>query len=105
MGLAVIWLSLARNKLQGIYKYHKLEAGERIAQKIVNGIVDETLGLETHPEIGKVEILLDHRRLEYRYVVYTNYKIIYSVDRKSSRIKIANIFDVRQNPNKINETK
>lgn len=104
MELKVFWLQFAEDKLDDIYKYYRIKAGERIAKKIVNGIVDTTIGLEKQPEIGQVEITLAHRNIEYRYLVYTDYKIVYRINSSSKRIEIANIFDTRQDPNKINDT-
>jgi mRNA-degrading endonuclease RelE of RelBE toxin-antitoxin system len=41
----------------------------------------------------------------YRYIVCGNYKIIYSVDIEEQLIKIADVFDTRQNPIKIKRNK
>ncbi len=104
MELRVFWLQLAEDKLDDIYRYYKIKAGKRTAKKIVIGIVDQTVGLAKQPEMGQVEIGLSHRKIEYRYLVYTNYKIVYWINLATSRIEIANIFDTRQDPNKMNET-
>jgi len=47
----------------------------------------------------------DHVANEYRYYVCYRYKIIYSIDSKSKFIKIADVFDCRQNPAKIRRNK
>ncbi len=104
MELKVFWLQLAEDKLDDIYRYYKIKAGKRIAKKIVNGIVDTTVGLGKQPEIGQVEISLAHRKIEYRYLIYTNYKIVYWINVPSIRVEIANIFDTRQEPTKIYDT-
>lgn len=104
MELEVFWLQLAEDKLDDIYRYHRIKAGEKVGKKIVNGVVDTTFGLGKQPEIGQVEISLAHRKVEYRYIVYTNYKIIYWINISAKRIEISNIFDTRQDPNKINDT-
>lgn len=41
----------------------------------------------------QIEELLIDRPNEYRYIVYKNYKIIYSIDYKLQLIKIADILD------------
>lgn len=41
----------------------------------------------------------------YRYLVCDNYKISYSVDVELKLIKIADVFDTRQNPVKMKRTK
>ena len=104
MELKVFWLQLAEDKLDDIYNYYKIKAGKKTAKKLVNGIVDQTIGLGKQPEIGQIEKTLAHRKIEYRYLVYTNYKIVYWVNLPSKRVEIANVFDTRQDPKKINET-
>ena len=49
----------------------------------------------------QIEELLIDREDDYRYIVCDNYKIIYSIDIELKLIKIANVFDTRQNPIKI----
>ena len=49
--------------------------------------------------MGPIEELLRHRKNEYRYIVDGNYKIIYWIDEHF--IKIASVFDSRQNPEKL----
>ncbi len=105
MELEVYWLQLAENKLEDIYSYYYSKAGKRIASKLINGIVDATIGLEKQPRIGQVEELLNDRKEDFRYLVYKNYKILYWVNIEKNRIEIANVFDTRQNPETIQETK
>ncbi|MDO7174099.1 hypothetical protein [Mariniflexile sp. AS56] len=57
------------------------------------------------PLIGQEEELLKHRETQYRYLVFRNYKLIYSVDNQNGFIKIADVFDTRQNPPKLKRTK
>lgn len=105
MELEVYWLELAENKLEDIYCYYSVKANERVAKKLINGIVDSTISLEKQPEIGQIEINLTHRKQEFRYLVFKNYKIVYWVNLDFNRIEIANVFDTRQEPQKLNETK
>ena len=104
MDLAVYWTQFAENKLDDIYNYYKTKASVLIARKLVNGIVDKTIGLNKSPFIGQKEELLENRLQDFRYLVFKNYKIIYWIDRKKNRIEIANVFDCRQNPIKMDET-
>ena len=105
MELEVYWLELAESKLEDIFSYYSVKACKRVALKLINGIVDTTIGIEKQPEIGQIENALNHRKQEFRYLVYKNYKIVYWINYEFSRIEIANVFDTRQNPEKINETK
>ena len=103
MELEVYWLELAESKLEDIYSYYSVKASERVAKKLINGIVDSTIGIEKQPEIGQIEISLKHRKQEFRYLVFKNYKIVYWINYNFKRIEIINVFDTRQDPQKINE--
>ncbi|MEH6659277.1 type II toxin-antitoxin system RelE/ParE family toxin [Leeuwenhoekiella marinoflava] len=104
MGLEIYWLALAENKLEDIFGYYAVKANQKIAANLVNGIIDTTIGIGDQPEIGPIEINLTHRKQEFRYVVFKNYKIIYWINYDFKRIEIANVFDTRQDPEKLNET-
>jgi len=101
--LIVYWTQFAEDKLDDIFSYYNLEAGQKTAQKLINGIVDKTIDLGKNPLIGQKESLLTSRAQEFRYLVYKNYKIIYWINEHRSRIEIANVFDCRQNPKKMSE--
>ncbi|MFT4063091.1 MAG: type II toxin-antitoxin system RelE/ParE family toxin [Edaphocola sp.] len=105
MGLKIFWSQLAEDKLQDIFDYYKFKAGLKTARKIISQIVNRTDILETQPQIGAKEPLLTKRPQDFRYLVSTNYKIIYYINQETKRIVIANVFDTRQNPEKIQETK
>lgn len=105
MEIEVYWLELAENKLEDIYGYYLIKVNKKVAKKLVNGIVDSTIGIEKQPEIGQVEISLKHRKQEFRYLVFKNYKIVYWINYDFNRIETANVFDTRQDPEKINEIK
>lgn len=105
MELEVYWLQHAENKLDDIYSYYSIKAGKRVAQKLINGIVDTTIGIKKQPEIGQVEVYLKHKKQEFRYLVFNNYKIVYWINYEFGRIEIANVFDTRQKPEKISEKK
>ena len=105
MDLAVFWSQLAEDKLFDIFTFYKQKASEKVATKIINEIVDATIDLDKNPKIGQIEEFLIDRKEEFRYLVSSNYKIIYYINTEAKRIIIANIFDARQNPEKLNETK
>lgn len=103
MGLEVYWLELAENKLEDIYKYYSETASKAVARNLVNGIVERTIGIEEQPEIGQIEINLSHKPHNFRYLVFKNYKIIYWINYDYNRIEIANVFDTRQDPLKMDK--
>jgi len=95
---------LAETKIEDIFYYYRLKAGTKIARKIIIGIIETTINLDKNPEIGQIEELLKNRPQEFRYLIYTNYKIIYWFNKDRNRIIVANIFDTRQNPEKLHKT-
>lgn len=105
MAIEIYWSQFAEDKLQDIFNYYKIKAGVKTAAKIIDNIITAVTRLETHPEIGVIEELLLDRVQKFRYVVSDNYKIIYYLSFTGKRIVIANVFDMRQNPLKIVDTK
>jgi len=103
MDLEVYWTRFAENKLDDIFNYYETTSNESIARRLVNGIIDKTIGIEKNPFIGQKELLLEKYNQKFRYLVYKNYKIIYWINSDKRRIEIANVFDTRQNPNKMKE--
>lgn len=101
MELEVFWSKFAENKLEEIFDYYKFKASLKVAKKIVNGIVNQTIDLNKTPTRGQIEDIFKDDEREFRYLVYTNYKIVYYINRKARRIVIANVFDTRQNPEKL----
>ena len=99
MEIKVFWTQTALNNLEDIFEYHKFKASTNIARKLVKKIVSSTILIQKNPKIGRVEELLRHRKFEYRFIIVGNYKIIYWIE--SNYIKIATVFDTRQNPEKI----
>lgn len=105
MRLKIIWSVTAAERLDDIFSYYDSEAGEIIAKRIVSKILSDISYLSKQPFIGQVEPLLDNRNIKYRYLLTGNYKTIYSVDEENNRVKIADIFDTRQNPKKMKSIK
>lgn len=105
MTLKIIWSEFAETQLDEIYEYYQKKAGPGIAKKLLKGIINEPTKLIKTPHIGQEEELLKQRKIHYRYLIFKNYKLIYSVDTKNGFIKIADVFDTRQNPPKLKRTK
>jgi len=104
VALEVYWTQFAENKLEDIFLYYSQVAGIRTASRIVSGIISRSLELEKTPLLGPKEMQLSDRIREFRYLVYRNYKLIYWVNKDKQRIDILNLFDCRQNPEKMDET-
>tara|TARA_R110001583_G_C5422354_1_gene387978 strand:+ start:265 stop:582 length:318 start_codon:yes stop_codon:yes gene_type:complete len=104
MTLKIIWSEFAETQLDEIYEYYEKKESPRVAKKLVREIINEPKKLIRTPLIGQEEELLKHRETEYRYLVFKNYKLIYSVDNQNGFVKIADVFDTRQNPPKLKRT-
>ena len=98
---SVIWSELAENQIDLIYEYYLRTASEKVASKVVRGIILAPKKLITKPHIGQVEEYLKLRPIEYRYLTHKHYKLIYSIDEINGFIKIADVFDTRQYPKKM----
>ena len=105
MKFQIIWSNFAEEKIDEIFEYHKKEVSLQIAKRLTSGLIEAAEILVNNPHIGQVEELLVEREEEYRYLLHKNYKIIYFVDVKNGFVKIADVFDTRQNPIKIKRNK
>ncbi len=101
MKFEVIWSFYSRKSLREINIYYSKVAGEKTAKKLIRGIIKKAGTLENSQVIGQKEILLEHKRIEFRYLIFKNYKIIYSIDNHNAKILIYDFFDCRQNPVKL----
>ncbi|MCX6252463.1 MAG: type II toxin-antitoxin system RelE/ParE family toxin [Bacteroidetes bacterium] len=99
MEIRIEWSELSERQLKDIFDYYSLEVSPGIARKIINRIIDRVSILESNPLAGPKEELLSEYPEEFRYLVESNYKIIYW--KKENLVTIASIFDCRQNPEKI----
>lgn len=105
MTLKIIWSDFAESQLDEIFRYYEKRASSRFAKDLINGIITAPDKLIKSACIGQLEDSLKNRKIEYRYLVYKNYKMIYSVDEENGFIKITDVFDTRQNPIKLERTK
>ncbi|MBR9831495.1 type II toxin-antitoxin system RelE/ParE family toxin [bacterium] len=101
MQFSIIWSKFSENQLDKIFEYYEKRASLKVSKSIVNGIIKETEKLIKTPNLGQEEEALKNRSIRYRYLVYKKYKIIYSIDIEENVIKIADVFDTRQNPPKL----
>lgn len=99
MEVKIEWSELSTKQLNDIFDYYSLMATPRIAKKIVNKIVDRVEILLKNPVSGPKEELLSEMSEDFRYLVESNYKIIYW--QENEIITIASVFDCRQNPEKM----
>ena len=105
MGLVVHWTDFAKSELRNIFNYHQEKVSLKIARQIIKQIVEKTKELSIFPEIGANEELLKDRPQNFRYLISTNYKVIYWLNKSKNRVEIMDVFDTRQNPIKITRGK
>lgn len=74
----IIWSDFAETQLDKIFDYYEKKASLRVATKLVKGIINVPKKLIKAPYIGQEEELLKDRKIQYRYLVFKNYKLIYS---------------------------
>ena len=55
MELTVFWTQFAEDKLEDIFNYYKLKASYKIAQKLINGIINSTIDLEKIPLLDNLK--------------------------------------------------
>ncbi len=97
MSNQIIWSDKASDQLDFIDAYLRIEAPTYV-DKIVDEIIDAPNTLKTFPRRGPVEYILNET-IEYRYIVYSHWKIIYYIEEE--KIIIASLFDTRHKPLRI----
>jgi plasmid stabilization system protein ParE len=105
MALKIFWTHFAKFELKKIYEFHNIVASNRIAKKLVSGIVLSTKNLSKQPEIGTLEELLLNKPQKFRYLVHKNYKMICRINSEKNQIESVTVFDCRQNSIKITRLK
>ncbi|WP_326984542.1 type II toxin-antitoxin system RelE/ParE family toxin [Chryseobacterium sp. MYb264] len=92
----IIWTDFAIENLKCIFDYYANKVNRKVAHKIRKQILDSTKQLIQNPKSGQIELCLEKLNQQHRYILSSNYKIIYKID--SDCIVINDIFDTRQNP-------
>jgi plasmid stabilization system protein ParE len=102
----IIWSEFSEQQIDEIFEYYEQKSKSyNVALNIVTKILLAPDILIENPRIGQKEISLKSRKIEYHYLVKSNYKIIYSIDDENKSVKIADVFDTRQNPDKMEREK
>ena len=99
--MTIIWSDFASRNLNHIYIYYKETAGVKIAKRIKNSLFKSLSQLIKHPHSGSLEPTLISLNSEHRYLVVSNYKVIYKLVKEG--ILITDVFDTRQNPKLLND--
>lgn len=105
MEIEIYWTDFAKEELNKIFDYYHQKVNLKLARKLTTQIVSDTNILKTFPEIGAREENLKLRPQKFRYIVSTNYKVIYWLNKEMKRVEIVDVFDTRQSPEKIKRNK
>ena len=97
----ITWTEFAKDNLKDIFNFYSKTVSKKVAHKIRKQILNSTNRLNKNPEIGQIEFYLEKLKENHRYILSGNYKVIYKIE--DSKIIITDVFDVRQNPDKIND--
>ncbi len=98
--IVIRWTESAVEDLKNIYDFISNSITEDYASQLVDLLYNKPNNLTSGVEIGQREAALSNRKKEYRYLIESHYKIIYSIENKELVI-IHTIFDTRQNPAKL----
>lgn len=66
----------------------KNKAGESVARKLINAIVDKSIDLQKNPYKRQEEELLVKFEQEFRCLLFKKYKIIYFINLENKRIDV-----------------
>lgn len=97
----IVWSNFAKSKLRNLHDYYSLKVSLSTAERLIEGIIDSTKKLIKYPQSGQLESYEIDLPYEIRSVKFKKYKIIYIF--RNYRIEVLNLFDMRQDPNRIIE--
>lgn len=96
----VIWQKRAEGELYRLLVKGFLEFGEATANRFSARVAFINTELTRYPEIGYLEPLLKDRKKLYRsYNINKRFKLIYYYIESSDKVNIADIWDMRREPN------
>lgn len=101
MEFNIILTGFAESQIEELFNCIEKTTQRKNASRIVQELAQAMSKLALNPYMGQKEQLLENRKVVYRYILFKNFKIIYSVDKKNTIVYVVDIFDTRQNPNKI----
>ncbi len=104
MNYKVVWSDFAELQLHKIFEYYLENASLLVAQNLIEAIILEPNKLLKNPEIAQKEDLLAKRNDNYRYIICKSYKFFFLYN-NLKMIKVADVFDTRQNPTKMKRIK
>jgi len=74
----IIWTNKAFGQLERAINYIRKEQGLSYAEIVLNKILEKITLLESSPEMGTLEPLLSHNKIEYRFLFVWCFKVFFS---------------------------
>jgi plasmid stabilization system protein ParE len=99
MSYRIIWTAFAQYQLELVYEF-ACEQSPSYGDKVIEGIDLSIQQLLQFPLSGAIEQRLANLAEEYRFVVYSYFKVIYRFE-PAGVIVIVSVFDTRQDPQKL----
>ena len=99
--MKIIWSDFSIKMFYEIFTYYKKNVSKSVANQIKSEILYSTNLLKKHPHLGQIEENLTLLQGNHRYIISGRFKIIYK--EVKNNILITDIFDVRQDPDSLNE--
>ena len=96
----IVWSLQARTSLKEIHEFVNLNSASG-ALKVISKIFDTGEKLKHFPNGHPVDTRLMNESVVYRFIPIWSYQIIFTVDEKKDRVIIVQVFDSRQNPDKL----
>lgn len=97
--MQIVLTDYAKINLAKIYGYLSKYASIEIAKNVKNGVLEHISTLLKHAKLSQLEEDLQELGKNHRRLVYKHYKIVYRIE--GDTIYITDIFDSRQDPEKI----
>ena len=100
--MKIVWSKKAEDKLDTYLTYCQENYGDKVTNDKINNLEKLLSHLSMFPEMGFVEPILKDKKPNYRaYIFDKRLKLIYYIDNKNTIIKIADIWNNKQNPNNL----
>lgn len=100
--MKIKWSKQAEIVLDEVIQYGELTFGTKVTTKLILRIEQCCCLLAIYPRMGNIEPLLCDLDKEYRsWVVHKHYKIIYVIYEAQDEIYIVDLWDTRQEPDKL----
>jgi mRNA-degrading endonuclease RelE of RelBE toxin-antitoxin system len=97
----VVITETALSNLENGLKFMRKKHPEKLCFEVGKNVIRSANDLASNPNLGQIEPLLQSLNLNHRRIMVGHFKIIYRIIEKPNIILVTDIFDSRQDPNKM----